>query len=111
KVCYDAIRSVSSTLPIIMGGGISPIMSTFERFLVQLDKLYTAEGKATPNDFYLCFHWYMRNGSSDQSGGTSVITPEDAKAYEFGKSLDALCEQRGLLGWYCTETGWATDSS
>ena len=111
KVCYDAIRSVSQTIPIIMGGGISPIMSTFQRFLTQLDKLYQAEGKQTPNDFYLCFHWYMRNGSSDQGGGTAGITPEDAKAYEFGKSLDTLCEQRGLLGWYCTETGWATDTS
>lgn len=111
KVCYDAIRSVSPTIPIIMGGGISPVMSTFERFLTQLDKLYQAEGKTTPNDFYLCFHWYMRNGSSDQGGGTAGITPEDAKAYEFGKSLDLLCEQRGLLGWYCTETGWATDTS
>lgn len=111
KVCYDAIRSVSPTIKIIMGGGISPIMSTFTRFLGKLDEMYAAEGKTTPKDFYLCFHWYMRNGSSDQGGGTTGITPEDAKAYEFGQSLDALCEQRGLPGWYCTETGWATDSS
>lgn len=111
KVCYDTIRSVSKTIKVIMGGGISPFVSTFERFLAKLDELYTAEGKTTPNDFYLCFHWYMRNGSQDQGGGTAGVTPEEAKAYEFGQSLDAICEQRGLLGWYCTETGWATDTS
>lgn len=111
KVCYDAIRSVSKTIKIIMGGGISPFISTFERFLGKLDSLYAAEGKTTPKDFYLCFHWYMRNGSQDQGGGTAGITPEEAKAYEFGQSLDSLCDARGLLGWYCTETGWATDTS
>lgn len=111
KACYDAIRSVSQTIPIIMGGGISPEISTFTRFLNQLKALYAAEGKQMPTDFHLCFHWYMRNGSSDQGGGTAGITPEDARAYEFGKSLDTLCEQWKLLGWFCTETGWATDTS
>lgn len=110
KVCYDAIRTVSS-IKIIMGGGISPYISTFDRFLGKLDQLYAAENKPTPNDFYLCFHWYMRNGSQDQGGGTAGETPETVNAYGFGQSLDTLCESRGLLGWYCTETGWATDTS
>lgn len=110
KVCYDAIRSVSN-IKIIMGGGISPFITTFQRFLTKLKQLYRDEGKDMPTDFYLCFHWYMRNGSADQGGGTSGITPEDANAYEFGLSMDELCREYGLPGWYCTETGWATDSS
>lgn len=105
--CYKAIRNVSLTQKIIIGSTINPTIDTLTRFLNKLDTI-----TPTPiRDFYLDFHWYMRDGSSNQGGGTTGITPEDAKAYEFGKQLDQLCEQKGLLGWFCTETGWATDNS
>lgn len=105
--CYKAIRSVSQTQKIIMGSTINPTIDTLQRFMTKLDTLSTIPIR----DFYLDFHWYMRDGSSNQGGGTTGITPEDANAYEFGKQLDNFCQTNNLPGWFCTETGWATDNS
>lgn len=111
KRVLDVCLPVNSTVKIAMGGGISPKVETFERVIAKLKELYQAEGKTMPKEWCLNYHWYMRNGSSDQGNGTSGITPEDANAYDFGLSLDAIVEREGLDGWMCTETGWATDNS
>lgn len=108
KVFMDSIRSVSKTMKIIMGGTINPRMETFTRFIGKLQELYKAEGKQMPTDWYLNFHWYMRNGSIDQGNGTWGVSPETAGAYRFGKQMDSLCTVYHLPGWYCTETGWST---
>lgn len=108
KVFIDSIRSVSKTMKLIMGGTINPEVATFTRFIGKLQSLYAAEGKPMPTDWYLCFHWYMRNGSINQTAGTWGISPETAKAYRFGLQMDSLCRAHGLSGWYCTETGWST---
>jgi hypothetical protein len=107
KACYDAIRSVSN-IDIYMGGGIGASIDDIYRFLAKLDELYNGEA---PSDFYINFHWYMREGSTDQDGGFRGISPEKAGAYEFGLELDSICEERNLLGWLCTETGWSSDQS
>ena len=111
KRVFDVVMPINSTVKIAMGGGISPSLSQFQRIITKLKTLYGEEGSEMPTNWYLNFHWYMRDTSQDQSGGTKGITPEEAKAYEFGKQLDALCEEHGLIGWMCTETGWATDTS
>lgn len=108
KVFIDSIRSVSKTMQIIMGGTIQPKVETFHRFITKLKSLYAAEGKEMPTDWYLNFHWYMRNGSNNQGAGTWGISPETAKAYRFGLQMDSLCRVHKLLGWRCTETGWST---
>lgn len=108
KVFIDSIRSVSQTMKIIMGGTINPEVSTFTRFIGKLQELYADEGKPMPTDWYLNFHWYMRNGSNNQGAGTWGISPETANAYAFGLQMDSLCKTHNLPGWFCTETGWST---
>jgi len=108
KVFYENVRSVSATMKVIMGGTINPEVATFEKFITKLKSLFEAEGKTMPTDWHLCFHWYMRNGSNNQGAGTWGVSPETAHAYEFGLQMDGLCVKYGLLGWYCTETGWST---
>lgn len=112
KVGYDAIRSVSSEIEIIMGGGLGGrehVYNDIPIFLQELTRLYDEEGKEMPTDWNLCFHWYMRDGGSAQGSGERGATPEEVNAVETGKFLDYLCEEYGLEGWYCTETGWSAD--
>lgn len=104
----DSTRVVSKSMRIIMSGTIQPKVETFNRFITKLKQLYAAEGKEMPTDWYLNFHWYMRNGSNNQGAGTWGVSPETANAYKFGLQLDSICRQYSLLGWYCTETGWST---
>lgn len=111
KVQYDAIRSVSKTLKIVIPSSIEPTEAWLRGFLVKLQSLYAEENKPMPTDFYLDFHWYIRNSSTDQSGGTAGETPETVNAYAHGQMMDSLCDEYGLSGWMCTETGWATDTS
>ena len=109
KTCYDAIRSVSN-IEIIMGGGLGGVDNAYDyipRFLNQLDKLYESKGEFMPTDFAICFHWYMRDGGSSQSGGIRGASPEEVNAYTIGKEMDAICQEWGLEGWYNTETGWS----
>ena len=109
--CYLAIREVSATVPIIMGGGIGGEITDVTRFLAELKIISANLGIPMPKDFYVCFHWYMRFGTTNQTGGQYGISPEEADAYKLGKDLDDVCKAEGLLGWYCTETGWSTDNS
>lgn len=111
KVQYDAVRSVSKTLKLVIPSSIEPTEAWLRGFLEKFKSLYAEEGKLMPTDFYLDFHWYMRNATTDQSGGTAGETPETVGAYAHGQMMDSLCEEYGLLGWICTETGWATDTS
>lgn len=111
KVARDSIRQYSQTIRIIMGGGIGGDIEDITRTFAQLDLLYAAEGKQTPNDIYPCFHWYMRFGSTNQSGGQYGISPEEAGAVNLRDLMDSVCAARNLPGWYCTETGWSTDNS
>lgn len=111
KVIIDGVRSVSKTLKIVCPSDHTPNLNNQRRLLTHLKSLYAAEGKPMPTDFYLDFHWYMRNTSQDQSGGTAGETPETINAYAHAQAMDALCDEYGLLGWLCTETGWATDNS
>lgn len=108
KACYDAIRSVSN-IEVIMGGGLGgqDNLDYISRFLDTLDDLYGIRLRNMPTDFYLCFHWYMRDGGAAQGSGIRGASPEEIDAYGFGKQMDSLCTTWGLPGWYCTETGWS----
>ena len=113
-VCYDAIRSVSENIEIIMGGGLGGSVHVYEDlpiFLETLERLYADRGRSMPIDFSLCFHWYMREDGGGQGGaGTRGESPEKVDAYKVGLELDRLCEEYGLEGWYNTETGWSADA-
>ena len=109
--CYLAIREVSATIPIIMGGGIGGDITDMSGMLAEIEVICADLAIPVPTDFYLCFHWYMRFGTTNQTGGQYGISPEEALAIDLANQVDALCTTYSLPGWYCTETGWATDSS
>lgn len=111
KALIDGVRSVSKTMKIVCPSDHTPNIDNQRRLLKHLKSLYEAEGKPMPTDFYLDFHWYIRNGSTDQSGGTAGETAETAQAHLHAQAMDNLCDEYGLLGWLCTETGWSTDDS
>lgn len=140
KEARDAVREVSSKVKIVTGGMIRPNLDQFSSsydfsarganyaMLDKLDELYGGRA-SNPHDYYLAFHWYMRNGSMDQGGDDSTnrgASPEEVGyypldteapvgngknwfAWDYAEGLNDICEDRNLPGWYCTETGWSTE--
>lgn len=107
KACYERIRLESEDVPIVAGSIISPNLDWMSEFLEAFGNLY--EGDA-PSDFYLSWHWYMRQKNQDQDWGDDFgASPEFVDAHNFAKRIDDLVKAYGLLGHYCTETGWADD--
>lgn len=109
--CYYAIRSASPTLPIIAGSILDTSEDWLRRFLVRLQTLCSDRlFDDMPTDFYLSWHWYMRENDQSQGTGADVgASPEYVEAWNLIGSIDSLVEEFGLLGHYCTETGWADD--
>jgi hypothetical protein len=106
---YFAIREESQTLKIIAGSILSTSVSWLTRFLDRFNNLcLMRRGESMPKDFYLSWHWYMREGNQTQSREDDIgASPEFVKCWELLRAIDDLCVSRGILGHYCTETGWA----
>ena len=109
--CYYAIRSVSQTLPIVAGSILDTSEQWLRRFLVKFESLcWNILSVRMPTDFCLSWHWYMRENDQSQGSGADVgASPEYVEAWNLIGSIDSLVSEFGLLGHYCTETGWSDD--
>lgn len=112
--CYRAVRRSCPDAKLVTPSILSATFSWYEAFITAFDAYWEADnpGVAPPRDFYLSWHRYHREGGAGQTQGDDVgETPEAADAYTLGIGFDDICATEGLLGHFCTETGYNDDST
>jgi hypothetical protein len=112
--CYRAVRRSCPDAKLVTASILSANSSWYVAFMDAFDAYWEEEnpGVSPPRDFYLSWHRYHREGGMGQTQGDDVgETPEAANSYDLGEAFDDLVGAKGLLGHFCTETGWNDETS